>query len=543
MTPHDATVAAPATSAGRASATIGLDRDRGPEDEPAVWAVGLSVAVPGGSRVLSSLDLEVRSGEHVAIVGVSGAGKTTLLDALAGKRRPVEGAVHRRGEAGRVYQDHRLVDRSTALTNVMHGAVGRRGRFGGGPRERRAVRREASAMLGRVGLAARAATRVDRLSGGERQRVAIARALMARPAVLLADEPVCALDDASACGVMALLTSVCREQGVALVSVLHDRRLAVAYADRVLHLNAGSLSPAATAADTSNGRATIETHGDTHADPEGPSAPGDAGIAVATPQQSGGLGSGTKWAVGLAVAAVAVLASAWVTDLGDVRWGRTLDNVGRIVTSLFPTAGELRAMDWPHLGHSFAQTLGMAVLGTAAAITWSLPLAALGAKNVAPPWLRWPVRVMLNAIRSVPSILWALVCVGAMGLGAWSGIVALAAYSTGYLTKFFYEAFESVDDRTPAALRDLGMSGVGSFLAAIWPASRLAAASSGVFMLEYNFRAASVLGVVGAGGIGYDLRLAVEWGNWHVVGVILAVLAVSVFVFDTAAGLARRALR
>ncbi|MFW6336520.1 MAG: PhnE/PtxC family ABC transporter permease, partial [Phycisphaeraceae bacterium] len=275
---------------------------------------------------------------------------------------------------------------------------------------------------------------------------------------------------------------------------------------------------------------------------DGTSQPESTGIAVALPNEPGGLGSATKWAVGLAVTAAAVLASVWVTDLGDVRWGRTFDNVSRIVSSLFPTADQLGKMDWPHLAHSFAQTLGMAVLGTLAAITWSLPLAALGAKNVAPPWLRWPVRVMLNAIRSVPSILWALVCVGAMGLGAWSGIVALAAYSTGYLTKFFYEAFESVDEKTPAALRDLGMSGVGSFVAAIWPASRLAAASSCVFMLEYNFRAASVLGVVGAGGIGYDLRLAVEWGNWHVVGVILAVLAVSVFVFDTAAGLARRAL-
>lgn len=534
--PHPVALAAPEALVSALETVSRSPVSPPPRGEPVLRVNSLTVTIPGGPRVLEGLDLEVSAGEHVAVVGPSGAGKTTLLSVLAGKRKPNAGVVERRGDTGRVYQDHRLVDRATALTNVLHGAVGRRGRFGGGLAERRELRSEAEAILDRIGLAARAGARVDRLSGGERQRVAIGRALMARPAVLLADEPVTALDDASARGVMELLTAVCRERDVALVSVLHDRRLADAYADRVLQLNAGMLSDALAGV-----REQAGAEDETSRDASSPQ--GTAGIAVASPNEPGGLGSATKWAAGLAVTAVAVLASVWVTDLGDVRWGRTFDNVSRIVSSLFPTAGQLGQMDWPHLAHSFAQTLGMAVLGTVASIAWSLPLAALGAKNVAPPWLRWPVRVMLNAIRSVPSILWALVCVGAMGLGAWPGVVALAAYSTGYLTKFFYEAFESVDDRTPEALRDVGMSGVGSFVSAIWPASRLAVASSCVFMLEYNFRAASVLGVVGAGGIGYDLRLAVEWGNWHVVGVILAVLAVSVFVFDTAAGLARRALR
>lgn len=534
--PQSVAIAGPGMQAGSDETVSRSCVPPAPRGDGVLRVSEVTVKIPAGPRVLESLALEVAAGEHVAVVGPSGAGKTTLLNVLAGKRKPDAGVVERRGDAGRVYQDHRLVDRATALTNVLHGAAGRRGRFGGGLSERRELRREALAMLQRMGLAARAAVRVDRLSGGERQRVAIGRALMARPAVLLADEPVSALDDASARGVMELLATVCREREVALVSVLHDRRLADAYADRVLKLNDGMLTPAV---------AGVREHarGDHESSREASDSNETRAIAVALPNEPGGLGSATKWAVGLAITAAAVLASVWVTDLGDVRWGRTFDNISRIASSLLPTAGELRTMDWPHLAHSFAQTLGMAVLGTAAAITWSLPLAALGAKNVAPPWLRWPVRIVLNAIRSVPSILWALVCVGAMGLGAWSGIVALAAYSTGYLTKFFYEAFESVDDKTPAALRDLGMSGVGSFVSAIWPASRLAAASSCVFMLEYNFRAASVLGVVGAGGIGYDLRLAVEWGNWHVVGVILAVLAVSVFVFDTAAGLARRALR
>jgi phosphonate transport system permease protein len=139
-------------------------------------------------------------------------------------------------------------------------------------------------------------------------------------------------------------------------------------------------------------------------------------------------------------------------------------------------------------------------------------------------------------------LLWALLAVGAFGLGALPGIIALAIYSLGYLTKFYYEALESVPAAVPQALRALGMGRAQAFFAGLLPAGRLALLSASVFMLEYNFRTATVLGVVGAGGIGYELKLAIDWGNWHVVGVILAVLVVAVILFDALASRLRRAL-
>jgi phosphonate ABC transporter permease subunit PhnE len=491
------------------------------QDAPSVVADNVVVTFAGGVTALDGVSLRVAAGERVALVGPSGAGKSTLLDCLAGQVAPTTGRVHVPGRAARIYQDYRLVDRATALTNVLHGAAGRG--LGWLSRMQRAgeLRQAATRLLDRVGLKHRARVRVDRLSGGERQRVAIARALMSEPHVLLADEPVAALDAGSAEAVLALLSSLCREHRVTLVCVMHDPRLAAAHADRVVALAGGQQVTSDVAADTAG-----------------------SGVAQASaPSASRGL---PRWMQrGLASAAIFIALgwAAWITNLGGINLSQALGNTARFTGHLVPTAAELGRIDWLHLGTSFGQTLAMTLLGTTAALTWSLPLSALAARNIGPALVRWPVRMLLNVIRSVPSIVWALLCVGALGLGPLPGIVALAAYSTGYLTKFFYEAFESVDDRAPAALRAMGMSGVESFVAAVWPASRLAIASSCVFMLEYNFRAASVLGIVGAGGIGYDLKLAVEWANWHVVGVVLAILAVSVFAFDAAADWARRALR
>ena len=182
----------------------------------------------------------------------------------------------------------------------------------------------------------------------------------------------------------------------------------------------------------------------------------------------------------------------------------------------------------------------MAVLGTALAAVAALPLAALAARNVAPRLIGLPLRAALNVWRAIPSIVWALLFVAAVGLGTLAGVTALAAYSLGYLTKFFYEAFEGAETTAAAALREIGASGPQRFLHAVWPEARPALAAALLFMVEYNVRAASVLGIVGAGGIGHELKLAVDWSNWHVVGAILALLAVAVIAVDSLSAAIRR---
>jgi lipoprotein-releasing system ATP-binding protein len=220
--------------------------------EPLVRAEGICKSYRSGPRfveVLKGLDLEVRSGEAVAIVGDSGVGKSTLLHILGGLDRPDSGALRFRGASlldggaqelaayrnryiGFVFQFHHLLPEFSALENVeMPFRIGRRsGDFSARGRD----------VLARLGLADRMDHLPAELSGGEQQRVAIARALASGPELVLADEPTGNLDPGTGRRVFALLKELQHERGFALVLASHSERLA-AGCDRVLRLDDGLL--------------------------------------------------------------------------------------------------------------------------------------------------------------------------------------------------------------------------------------------------------------------------------------------------------------
>lgn len=200
-------------------------------------------------EVIKGLSLTVHAGEFISIVGSSGSGKSTLLHVLGGLDRPTEGQVWLNGQRfdhmgeaergylrnqhlGFVYQFHHLLPEFSALENVAMPLMLREGTH------YKDVKAQAEYLLNRVGLSHRLTHKPGELSGGERQRVALARALVAKPALMMADEPTGNLDRKTAVKIFELLSDLRQEFNMAMLIVTHDEQLAQT-ADSILHMQDG----------------------------------------------------------------------------------------------------------------------------------------------------------------------------------------------------------------------------------------------------------------------------------------------------------------
>ncbi|WP_416397684.1 phosphonate ABC transporter ATP-binding protein [Allohahella sp. A8] len=211
----------------------------------------LGVTYPGDVVALRATQLSMHRGEFTVLLGLSGAGKSTLLRCINHLVVPTTGRIesarhgnldkasilraHRRSTA-MVFQHHQLIERHSAMQNVLMGRMAYHGFWRSLlplPQEDIGI---AVQSLERVGLGDKLFTRVDQLSGGQRQRVGIARALAQQPEMILADEPVASLDPETSEKVLTLLQTVCREDGITAVVSLHQLEYARRFADRIIGL-------------------------------------------------------------------------------------------------------------------------------------------------------------------------------------------------------------------------------------------------------------------------------------------------------------------
>ncbi|MCD1648686.1 phosphonate ABC transporter, permease protein PhnE [Marinobacter sp. EhC06] len=186
-------------------------------------------------------------------------------------------------------------------------------------------------------------------------------------------------------------------------------------------------------------------------------------------------------------------------------------------------------------------TLAMSIAGTAIAVAASVPLAFLAARNTSPhPAVFHITRTMLNGLRSVPELIMGIIFVAAVGFGALPGVLALGLHSIGMVGKFFAEAIEHVDEAPVEAADAAGATRLQVLWHAVLPQVLPQFADVSIYRWEYNFRASTVMGMVGAGGIGFELMGSLRIMQYQEVSAILIVILLMVTIVDSLSGFLRK---
>ena len=220
----------------------------------------------------------------------------------------------------------------------------------------------------------------------------------------------------------------------------------------------------------------------------------------------------------------------WRMDASPERIINGLTKLGWLVALMWPpSAGGVL----PELLMSLLESLAMAFLGTVLAVVVALPLALLGAGNViGNVLLRFSVRRLYDGLRGIDTLIWALIFVAAVGMGPFAGILALAVPDIGTLSKLFSEALESADRRQVEAVRAAGANRVLAVRLGLIPQVAPVMLSQILYTLESNARSSTVLGIVGAGGIGLALADRIRINNWDEVAFIVLLILAMVAAID-----------
>ena len=217
-------------------------------------------------------------------------------------------------------------------------------------------------------------------------------------------------------------------------------------------------------------------------------------------------------------------------DVTPARILNGMERFGKIAGALFPpTPGDAF---WD-LVKAMLESIGMAFLGTLIAAVIAVPLGFLGARNVLPiRLLRFPIRRSFDFLRGVDALVWALVYVRAVGLGPLAGVLAIATTDVGIFAKLFAEAIENVERKQVEGVRAAGGNAAKTVRFGIIPQVLPIMLSNVLYMFESNTRSATILGIIGAGGIGFALSDRIRAHRWDEVGFIIVMIIVVVALID-----------
>ena len=235
----------------------------------------------------------------------------------------------------------------------------------------------------------------------------------------------------------------------------------------------------------------------------------------------------SRW-TGVAVVVALFLWSAWETELSLSRMVEGLPYMADFLQRMFPP--DLSVLG--NAGRGALQTLQIAVVGTAVAAVAALPLGFLAARNVAPAWLFYGVRSLLNALRAIDTLVYALFFVAAVGLGPFPGVLAVVAYTTMILAKLYSEAIEAIDPGPVEAATAAGATRLQVLRFGVVPQLLPLFVSFTLYRFETNIRAAAILGFVGAGGIGFYIQTYLRMLNYPAASTVLLILIALVMAVD-----------
>lgn len=220
----------------------------------------------------------------------------------------------------------------------------------------------------------------------------------------------------------------------------------------------------------------------------------------------------------------------WWIDAAPARIWDGLSKLGFLVRFMWPPSDG--GAFWDHM-QAMAETLAMAFLGTVVAAVVALPLGFLGAKNIVPNWLfHFSLRRAFDTLRGIDSLVWALIFVSAVGMGPFAGVLAIAVSDVMVFSKLFAEAIENVERKQIEGVRSAGAGDVQTLRLAVFPQVFPVMLSHLLYFFEGNVRSATILGIVGAGGIGLQLSDRIRIGNWDQAAFIILMILVTVAVID-----------